>query len=180
MINYEKFSDEQIIEIVRASNPELFSIIMRRYQDKLIRYVNNLTRNKDLTTDVVQESFIKVFINLRGFNTKMKFSSWIYRIAHNEAVNAIKKFSKEVSFPENIDFSSDEDIQEDYEKTETVARVEKCFDKMPILYSEPLSLYYIEEKSYEEISDILRIPMGTVATRINRAKILMKKICQKI
>ena len=50
---------------------------------------------------------------------------------------------------------------------------------MPLLYSEPLALFYIDEKSYEEIGNILRLPMGTVATRISRAKILMKKICQK-
>ncbi|MDD5681358.1 MAG: sigma factor-like helix-turn-helix DNA-binding protein, partial [Candidatus Omnitrophica bacterium] len=55
----------------------------------------------------------------------------------------------------------------------------KCLNKMSIIYKEPLSLYYLEEKSYEEISDILRIPIGTVGTRINRAKGLMKKICQK-
>ena len=50
---------------------------------------------------------------------------------------------------------------------------------MPVIYREPLSLYFLEEKPYEEISDILRIPVGTVGTRINRAKVLMKKICQK-
>ena len=50
---------------------------------------------------------------------------------------------------------------------------------MPVIYKEPLSLFYLEEKSYEEISDILRIPMGTVGTRVNRGKILMKKLCQK-
>jgi RNA polymerase sigma-70 factor, ECF subfamily len=52
--------------------------------------------------------------------------------------------------------------------------------EIPLLYSEPLSLYYIDDKSYQEISDILRIPIGTVAVRISRAKKLMKKICQKI
>ena len=71
------------------------------------------------------------------------------------------------------------DIEKDFEEKETIDRVEKCLKEIPIIYSEPLSLYYIDKKSYEEISEILRIPMGTVATRINRAKKIMKKICQK-
>ena len=56
---------------------------------------------------------------------------------------------------------------------------QKCLNDMPIKYSEPLMLHFIEDSSYEDISDILRLPMGTVATRINRAKALMRKICQK-
>jgi RNA polymerase sigma-70 factor (ECF subfamily) len=79
-----------------------------------------------------------------------------------------------------VDFKSDENIEEDLIKCETKIQVEKCLKEIPLLYSEPLSLYYIDNKSYEEISDILRIPMGTVAIRISRAKKLMKNICQKI
>ena len=62
-------------------------------------------------------------------------------------------------------------------KEELVANTRECLDKMDLIYREPLSLYYLEDKSYEEIGDILRLPMGTVATRINRAKVIMRKIC---
>ena len=94
-------------------------------------------------------------------------------------MNNVKKYPKEVPLLDGVDFQSDENIENDFEQKETVARVEKCLREMPLLYSEPLTLLSIEEKSYTEISDILRIPMGTVATRIRRAKILMKHICQK-
>ena len=80
---------------------------------------------------------------------------------------------------EDWDFKSNDDIEKDFEEKEIKEKVEKCLNKIPLLYSEPLSLCYIDEKSYEEISDILRIPMVTVAIRINRAKKLMKNICQK-
>lgn len=174
-----ELTDEQIIEKIRNSNPDLYAVIIERYQKKLIRYVNNLIKNENKAVDVVQESFIKAYINLNNFNIEKKFSSWIYRIAHNQAINLAKKYQKETPLLEDWDFKSEDDIEKDFEEKETKEKVEKCLNNIPLLYSEPLSLYYLDEKSYEEISDILRIPMGTVATRINRAKKIIKKICQK-
>jgi len=175
----KELSDEEIVEKVRTSNQELYVIIVDRYQKKLIRYVNNLIKDENKAIDVVQESFIKAFMNLNNFNIEKKFSSWIYRIVHNQAINLAKKYQKETPLLENWDFKSDDNIEEDFEEKEIKEKVEECLKNVPLIYGEPLSLYYIDEKSYEEISDILRIPMGTVATRINRAKKLMKKICQK-
>jgi len=174
------FSDEEIVEKVRTSDRNLYAVIIERYQKRLLRYANNLIKDEDKAIDIVQTSFIKAFTDLNSFNTKKKFSSWIYRIVHNETINLIKKYHKETPLPEDFDFSSDENIEEDFGKKETTIKVEKCLKEIPLLYSEPLSLYYLEDKSYQEVSDILRIPMGTVAIRINRAKKLMKKLCQKI
>lgn len=179
MDSHEQSTDEEIIKKVRSENRELYAVIMERYQNKLLRYADNLVKSESKAVDIVQDSFVKAFTNLNGFDTKKKFSSWIYRIVHNEAMNILKKNRRETILPEDFDVSGDEDVQDDFEQKEIISKVEKCLGEMPALYSEPLSLFYIEEKSYEEISDILRIPMGTVATRINRAKKLMKNICQK-
>lgn len=179
MLEEKKLTDEEIIEKVRTSNQDLYAVIVDRYQKKLIRYAYNLIKNEDKAIDIVQESFIKAFINLNNFNIEKKFSSWIYRIVHNQAINLAKKYQKETPLLENWDFESGDDIESDFEQKEIKENVEKCLKEISLLYSEPLSLYYIDEKSYEEISDILRIPMGTVATRINRAKKIMKNICQK-
>lgn len=179
MSDFEKLSDEEIVEEVRSKDQELYYIIVERYQNKLLRYAISLIKDEDRASDVVQDSFIKAFINLNGFDTKKNFASWIYRIVHNEAINIVKKYQKELPILDDFDFQSDESIENNFEQKETVVKVKKCLEEMPLLYSEPLSLFYIHEKSYKEISDILRIPMGTVATRISRAKILMKKIWQK-
>ena len=172
-------TDEELVKIIRSENKELYSEIVKKYQDKLFRYAVNIVDDSDKATDIVQQTFIKAFINLNGFNTKKSFSSWIYRIAHNESMNLIKKYKKEVNILPDFDIPSENDIESDFTKEETVIEVRKCIKEIPVLYSEPLSLYYLEEKSYEEISDILRLPVGTVGTRINRAKALMKKICKK-
>jgi len=180
MEDLKKLTDEQVVDYVRTKDQESYLEIVLRYQDKLMRYANSLTRDEQKSADIVQNSFIKAFVNLNSFNTKMKFSSWIYRIVHNEAMNEFVKHKNEIPMLEDMDFASSEDVAADFDKKETQERVRKCLSEIPLLYSEPLSLFFLEEKSYEEISDILRLPIGTVGTRINRAKILMKKICQTI
>jgi len=171
-------TDEEIVEIVRNDNKEMYAQIIKRYQDKLLRYAEYLVGDHDKASDAVQESFIKAYINLNGFDVKKKFSSWIYRIVHNEALNLIDKHKKTVKLDPDIDFDSGVNIEDGYIKEEMISRAHNCLETIDVIYREPLSLYYIENKSYEEISDILRLPMGTVAVRINRAKIILKKICQ--
>jgi len=170
-------SDEEIAEVVRTKDKEAYAEIIKRYQTKLMRYASYIMGDDHMGADVVQEGFIKAYVNLNGFNSKKKFSSWIYRIVHNQAMNVVKKYNKETPLLDNIDYKSDENIEKEFEQKETIDKVRSCLNQIPIIYSEPLNLFYVEEKSYEEISDILQIPIGTVATRISRAKIIMKKIC---
>jgi len=179
MEDLQKLNDEQLAEHIRTKDPEAYREVMARYQNKLMRYANYLTHNDMEAADIAQNAFIKAFVNLNGFDAKRKFSSWIYRIVHNEAMNVLARRKNELPMLDDVDFESDENIAEDFEQKEIVAKVEKCLRELPLLYSEPLALRYLEEKSYEEISDILRIPTGTVATRLSRAKILMKHVCQK-
>lgn len=172
-------SDEQLVEEVRSRNREIYKFIVDRYQAKLMRYIKYLISDELKAADVVQDTFIKAYVNLNGFDTKKKFSSWIYRIAHNEAMNLTKKYYRESPLDSKFDLASLENIEEEFSQKEMIARARGCLSQMPIIYSEPLALFYLEDKSYDEISDILRLPIGTVGTRINRAKAIMKTICQK-
>jgi len=179
MKDLSRLSDEKIVEIVRTSDNEVYAEIIKRYKEKLLRYATYLIKDEQKAADIVQDTFIKVYVNLNSFNTKKKFSSWIYRITHNETMNVIKKHKKEVMMPEDFDGSSEVNIEKEYDEKELREMIKICLDEIPLKYRESLSLYYLEEKSYKEVSDILRIPVGTVGTRINRGKLLMKKICQK-
>jgi RNA polymerase sigma-70 factor, ECF subfamily len=172
-------TDEEVVENICKGQVDLYSIIIERYQNKLIRYINLLIRNHDYAVDIVQESFVKAYINLQGFDTNRKFSSWIYQIAHNQTLNFIKKHKRQILVSDDIDFISEEDIESDFDKKENLQKLENCIEALDTKYSEPLILFYFEKKSYSEISDILRMPEGTVATRISRAKSLIKKLCQK-
>jgi RNA polymerase sigma-70 factor, ECF subfamily len=179
MNNISDLPDEKVVEIVRTKNKEAYVEIIKRYQAKLMRYATFIINDSHMGADAVQESFIKAYVNLNSFNVKKKFSSWIYRIVHNETVNMINKHKKQLPINETIDIDSGINLEDEFIKNELTHHTHKCLNKMPVIYKEPLSLYYLEEKSYEEIGDILRIPIGTVGTRVNRAKGLMKKICQK-
>ncbi|MEA3429111.1 MAG: RNA polymerase sigma factor [Thermodesulfobacteriota bacterium] len=159
---------------------------MKRYEIKLLRYIRRLTTvSQEESEDIIQEVFIKVYRNLNGFNQKLKFSSWIYRIAHNEIINQYRKTKLRSSvIPLNIEDeanligSINDTIEIDgaYENLENAERVRKALAELPDKYREILVLRYLEDKSYNEISDILRKPPGTVATQINRAKASFKKI----
>lgn len=178
-----KLSDEKLVELVREKDQELYRELVRRYQAKLLRYAQWLVNDPDRAADVVQEALVKAFINLKGFNTKKKFSSWIYRIVHNEAINLVKKERKKISLENNQWLeqiaNGEEGPEEKLAKKEVQKMVNQCLKKLPVAYREPLALHYLEERSYEEISDILRMPMGTVGTRINRGKKMMKRIYGK-
>lgn len=177
---FKSKSDEELVEIIRTHNKEVYSYLVRRYQDKLIRYAEYLTSDSDLASDVVQQSLIKAYINLNGFDIKKNFSSWIYRIVHNESINLIGKENKTLLIDPDMDFDSEVYTEDLYLKQELISNTKECLEKMSVIYREPLSLYYLEDKSYVEISDILRLPTGTVSVRIKRAKNILKKLCQKI
>lgn len=172
-------SDEEVIGIVRTRDKEAYAEIIKRYQTKLMRYASYIMSDEHLGKDLVQQGFIKAYINLNGFDTKKKFSSWIYRIVHNEAMNALSKYKKQQPMHDQVDYDSGINLEDEFIKNELINHAQLCLEQMPIMYKEPLSLFYLEEKSYEEISDILRIPTGTVGTRINRGRGIMKKLCQK-
>jgi len=173
-------TDEELVHLVCTKDQELYREVVHRYQDKLMRYATYLIRDDARATDVVQEAFIKAFINLRSFNPKKKFSSWIYRIVHNEAINNIKKHKREM--PLEGDISVEQvavgslDEEEGFDKRQLKKMVASCLDRLPLIYSSPLALFYLEGKPYEEISDVLRIPIGTVGTRISRGKRLLATI----
>lgn len=145
-----------------------------------MRYANSILSDRDKAMDVTQDVFIKAYINLNGFNAKRSFSSWIYRIAHNEAINTVKKYGRETKMPDDFDAADPSHFIDDLTREDTVKMVHKCLDKIPIKYAEPIALFYLEDKTYEEISDILRIPAGTVGVRINRAKKAMRQTCQEM
>ncbi len=172
-------SDIDLVEVIRSGNSELFTEIIKRYQNKLLRYATYILGDEDAGADIVQESFIKTFVNLNGFDKNKKFSSWIYRIVHNEAINYLNKNKRQRPMNPEVEYDSGVNLEETYVKNEIISHAHNCLGEMSLLYKVPLSLFYLGEKSYEEISDILRIPVATVGTRISRAKIIMKKICQK-
>jgi len=174
----QQVSDEEIVKQA-LGDKEQFGVLMDRYEAKLSRYIARLgIRNPDDQLDVLQDIFLKVYRNLNGFDPKLKFSSWIYRIAHNEAISSYRKRNVR---PEGHLVADSEEIltfvsgsletaDETFDKTINAEEVNKALLKLDQKYSEVLLLRFFEHKEYDEISDILQIPIGSVGTLIHRGK----------
>jgi RNA polymerase sigma-70 factor (ECF subfamily) len=179
-------SDEKLAQ-KSIKNEEAFAELVERYEAKLIRYIQRLTAlPQNRAEDILQEVFIKIYKNLNSFNPNLKFSSWAYRITHNETINQIKKIKRSRDIPLEIEkqdeqnliniLESDTNIKQEAIQKETAGLVRKTLNNMPLKYRDVLVLYYLEQKDYAEISDILKKPAGTVATLLHRAKSKFKTL----
>lgn len=178
----DETTDEEIVELV-PRHKEYFSVLIHRYEGKLTRYVRRIGGGtKEAVEDVVQNIFIKVYVNINSFRKGQKFSSWLYGIAHNECIDYWRKNKKHanISLDENTELASvlatDENIEEDLFRKEEQEHMRKILDQLPLKFREVLVLRYLEDKDYQEISDILKKPVSTVGTLIHRAKAQLKKL----
>jgi RNA polymerase sigma-70 factor, ECF subfamily len=174
--------DEEVVELIQSGKVGLFGILIDRYEGKIGRYARKFIFDKEDINDVLQDIFIKVYTNIQSFDTKRKFSSWLYRIAHNELVNVLKKRKKQTLPIFNLDtfFSHDffekNNINQEIDRQNIEKILDVCLDKLDFKYREPIVLYYSEELTYEEIADVMQIPISTVGVRIKRAKKIIKSI----
>lgn len=179
----ENSTDEEIVKKV-IEDKSFFSLLIDRYESKLKRYLWRLGIDVLNLDDVVQEVFIKVYQNLNDFNFDFKFSSWIYRIAHNTVIsyyrknsNLTKNFSidSENVVQDHLDFFVSEiNLPQEFDRKEVAKVVNEKLMELSSEYREVLVLYYFENKSYKEISDILRKPVNNISVMINRAKKILK------
>jgi len=155
----------------------VFGCLIERYEAKLTRYLRRIMPGLgDDVDDVLQEIFVKAYVHANGFDTNLSFSSWIYRIAHNEAVSWLRR---KKARPEPVELGDDdfqtfqESMQESSDSIERELaqdEVRRVLGVLPEKYRTVLVLRYLEGKSYGEVSDILAVPGGTVATLVHRAK----------
>ena len=166
-------------EIVRLSlgDIEYFACLVLKYELRLLGYVKKISQSdQEEAEDILQEAFIKIWKNLNGYDPRLTLESWLFRIVHNETISF---WRKRKSYGKDRTVTIDDErlleiFAEDQTSETNIDLIYKLIENvLPMLkqeYREVLVLKFLEDKSYEEISDILKIPEGTVATRINRAK----------
>lgn len=184
--NCDEKSDNELVRL-SLQNSANFYCLMKRYEKKLMTYVRNMTYlSEEDIADVVQNSFIKAFLHLNDYDCDLKFSAWIYRIVHNETVNFLKisKTRLKLAIDEDNDeivswLTADTDIEKDAIANHHKECIKETIDSLKSDYKEVLVLRFLEDKDYQEISDILQKPMGTVATLLSRAKSQFKEAYEK-
>ena len=168
-------TDEQIAQAVQEGDVDAFGELMSRYEEKLKRYARKFLSRQEDIEDLVQDVFIKAYEHIQSFDTDQRFSPWIYRIAHNTFVNELKRksrfgfgvFDPDVVLPL---VPGKETADGETLRAELKEEVEAHLDSLPEKYREVMILFYFEELSYAEISDVLQIPVTTVGVRMNRAR----------
>jgi RNA polymerase sigma-70 factor (ECF subfamily) len=175
-------TDEDLVRRLQSGEEHALTELMRRYSAKLVRYGRRFLSSDDSIGDVVQDVFIAVYENINDFDATRRFSPWVYRIAHNAFVDVLRRRSKEPLSLEQLELDRIiphpiyEALEEsEKEKEEMRVLVERELRALTGAQREVLDLYYFEDFSYQEIADILHIPIGTVGIRLSRAKQALRK-----
>ncbi|HEX6589735.1 MAG TPA: sigma-70 family RNA polymerase sigma factor [Longimicrobiales bacterium] len=182
-VELRTLDDSAVVASFLAGEARCFDELMRRYQDRLTNFVFRMIGDRGRSEDLVQETFVRVYRHLHRFDQTKKFSTWIYTIASNLAKNELRNRSRNplVLF-QQIKASWDADHRplefEDntyrpddlYRKRHLREQVEKAVEKLPTHHREVFVLRELEGKTYEEIAEITGVNLGTVKSRLNRAR----------
>ncbi len=170
-------TDAEVVSLV-LSNKDFFAVLVERYQAKLSRYIRRLgVSDAEDNEDLLQTVFIKAYKNLNSYSQEFSFSAWIYRICHNETVSFFR--AKSIRPHGNLISNSEEVLPMIFDEQDIAEETDRGYDKKEIMqaldqlddkYKQIIILRYFEELDYGEISEVLKIPPGSVATHLHRSK----------
>lgn len=181
MLDCSQHSDTDIVALISNWDIDAYYCVVEKYEQKLMKYILRITSvDKEDAENILQEVFIKAYRNINSYNAKYSFSSWIYRIAHNHSLDFYRKYKNKLKVSLDWDdeeywgllnmFDSWENIEANMVSKELIWKIKAILQTLDLKYKDILILKFLEEKNYDEISDILKIPTWTVATLINRWK----------
>lgn len=183
--NIKKLTDGELIQTAIRGREDGFEELVRRYQRPITGYVYRMLNNYDASLDVTQEVFIKVYNSLERYSSEYKFSTWLYRIAHNAAIDYMRRNSvaSQSLETENADGSYQLQIEstqpnpeQERERSEWRREIETVVKCLPQVYRELILLRHAQDLSYDEIAEITNLPLGTVKNRLFRAREMMREI----
>ena len=170
-------SDKAIVARILSGNTQDFALIVKNTEKLVTQIVRKMTANQDDQKDLVQDIYLKVYQNLPAFQYKSKLSTWIANIAYNTTINYLQKKKIPIlDIEENLESKSvlTENIEVEIFKKETLEILSIELDKLSPLYKTLLTLYHLEELSNREISDITKLPEGTIKSYLYRARKILK------
>jgi RNA polymerase sigma-70 factor (ECF subfamily) len=176
----------QLIRDAISGDQKAYADIVQRYRAQIFNLILRMVKRRDEAEDLTQETFIKAFNALPSFNAEYAFSTWLYKIAVNNCIDHFRK-KRLKTFPiDNPIMAKDGELQREFPdqdagpdagliEKERRSYIEEAIDSLPEKYREAILLRHGQDKSYEEISAVLEIPIGTVKVRIFRAREMLKK-----
>ena len=174
----QRETDDELIGRVRRGETRLFAELVHRYQDPVYGMAVRFIRSPAEAEDLAQEAFLRAFRGLEGFKGDSRFSTWLYRITWNLCADWLRRNRKPGRAPLAIDDAADVadgtvDIEEGYLAAEERQEVRRALDRLDEKYRSVLMLLYYQKLSYDQIADVLDVPLKTVETRLYRARKLL-------
>ncbi len=166
-------NEPELISQILDGDIDVYEVLINRYKNGLYYHCFSIVRNEDTAEDLAQETFIQAYRQLKKYDPKYRFSTWLYKIATNKALDHLRKHSPRLLRDGELDklTSSHPSPHQEAE----LAELHYAVDTLPTNYRSVLSLYYWQGQSYEEIAEIMRVPVGSVKGWISRAKLTLKK-----
>jgi len=181
-----KRDDSELVKRAKKGDGKAYDELTLLYKEAVFSIIYRMVHNRQEAEDLTQEAFIKAYNSINSFNEEYAFSTWLFKIATNNCIDFFRKRKlKTYSMDQTIQYK-DEEIQQEFADTEPTAEKEilsseksaiirNAIDHLPEKYRTAIILRHHEERSYEEIADILSLPLGTVKARIFRAREMLKK-----
>jgi RNA polymerase sigma-70 factor (ECF subfamily) len=182
--------DRTLIHQVLEGDEQSFDELMQRYRQSVYNLVYRMIEDPQEAEDIVQETFIKAFNALSTFNEEFAFSTWLFKIATNHCIDTLRKKKLRTFSLDSPIRTKEGDVSRDYAdesysperstiSSEHTHIILEAVDDLPEKYRTVINMRHREDRSYEEISELLKIPIGTVKARIFRARELLKKILKE-
>lgn len=173
-----RMNDAELISQVLNGNMNAFTFLVNHYQKLVVHITGRLIQRQDELEDVCQEVFLKVYQNLGKYRNECKLSTWIATIAYNTSINYLRKFKKGdmISSEEMLTMPVISDAKAlDFERIDLHQYIRSQIELLPVQYRTVLTLFHLEEFSYQEIEQITGMPEGTVKSYLFRAKAILKE-----
>lgn len=183
LTNLNALADGELVSSAIAGREAGFEELVRRYQRPIAAYVYRMVGDYDAALDLTQEVFIKVYNSLTRYRSEFKFSTWIYKIAHNAAIDHLRRHTvREQALTGSIDGDRREisiesrrlTPEQESERRERRSEIESVVQLLPAGYRELIALRHSHDLSYDEIAEVTGLPLGTVKNRLFRAREAMR------
>lgn len=184
-------SDQMLIERFKQGDMGAFDLLVRRYETKIYQYAYRLTQNSEDAADVVSETFVRMYTSLKNFRGDSQLSTWLYRVVSNVYFDFRKRERAHDHLPfefpaedgasemeRQIEDPNAPDLDEHVLQIERQRVLMEAIARLPEYQRAMVVLFHVEDRSYEEIAQILNLPLGTVKSRLNRARIALKELLE--
>ena len=169
-------TDDMIIKRTLSGEDLAFSFLVDRYKSRVYTLAYKMVFHLEVAEDISQEAFMKIYRNLGNYDAKKaSFSTWAYRITYNLCVDYLRKKRDEVPLNDEYPLANHCTPEEEAIKSEQVSRLHQAIDSLPEDYRVPVVLFHFQGLRYQQICDVLDVPMSIVKNRLYRARKLLRK-----